>query len=200
MVFRSEKDGTQVRCLEVSVQATPYDRRAQAIMDEGVLRNYPMATPEPCCAPGVFEDGTVKKDVDGAFLLNHGTSTEVGLHILRDGRLQNSTDCSLRAVYFGRKPSEIQYYIHGAVVQCSVAAFPLSAKNSTWLRNRYPPARPVPIGTMCHFTDKSVPHEIAVDRDSTQVRTVTFNYRRLQDYIETERPELRKQLPNFPDS
>ena len=50
MVSREAQAFEKIRCLEVTVDATPYDRRALAIMSEGVLQNYPMHTPVPNAA------------------------------------------------------------------------------------------------------------------------------------------------------
>ena len=84
---------------------------------------------------------------NGAMIMYHGTDTEAGVKILKDGYIRNSgPSCSPPGVYLTPDPSENLYYHRGAVFMVGVHGFPLTKRHSNHLRSTNQNA---PEGTFC---------------------------------------------------
>ena len=132
---------------------------------------------------------------NGAMIMYHGTETEAGVQILKDGYIRNSgPPCSPPGVYLTPNPSENLYYHRGAVFMVGVHGFPLTRRHSKDLRDTNQNA---PEGTFCYFTEKSVPHEVCADTLTTELLSVRFEYNALAAHIHSVMPSLANSFPRL---
>ena len=128
-------------------------------------------------------------------IMYHGTDTEAGVKILKDGYIRNSgPSCSPPGVYLTPDPSENLYYHRGAVFMVGVHGFPLTKRHSNHLRSTNQNA---PEGTFCYFTDRSVQHEICADTLTTELLSVRFEYNALASHIHSVMPSLANSFPRL---